>query len=246
MTTLKTTLAAAAIAAAALSTATTAQAADYRKCKDTEAAVAGGLIGGSLGTIVGEEIAGRGDKTEGAIAGAVIGGIIGAAIGDGASDCEKDGRVYRNGRYVYDAPRGYSGGYPQTRTSYPAVTRVAHPSYGHGHGRHNRGYDRTYDRGYNSGYRVDYRDQEMRRIDRQIEDLRRERSFLKNEARYRGYSRQTERRLDRIARQLDRLKDRRKQVKRGSYARHDGYRNDGYRRTSHGHYHGSNVCYSNH
>ena len=109
-------------------TAATAQAGDYRKCKDTEAAIAGGVVGGSLGTIIGEEIAGRGNKTEGAILGGIIGGIAGAAVGDSASDCEKDGRIYsraRDGRYY---PRAYP-----TRTqnygygSAPVYQRAGHP-----------------------------------------------------------------------------------------------------------------------
>ena len=244
MTKFKNTLAAATLAAAAFAIAPAASAGDYRKCKDTEAAVAGGLIGGSLGTIIGEEIAGRGDKTEGAIAGAVIGGVIGAAIGDGASDCEKDGRIYRNGRYIGDYNRGYqTRGYPQTRTHYPNTRRVSHPGHGNAYGHRNRGYDRGYD-GYNRGY--DQRDRQLRQIDRQIRDLREERRFLKDRARYEGYSRGTERRLNRIARRLDRLKDDRKRVKRGDYGRsYDrGYRNSGYRNG--GHYHGSNLCYSNH
>lgn len=244
MTKFNKTLAAATLAAAAFAVAPAASAADYRKCKDTEAAVAGGLIGGSLGTIIGEEIAGRGDRTEGAIAGAVIGGIIGSAIGDGASDCEKDGRIYRNGRYVGNHSHSHS-----TR-GYPTTTRVSHSGHGTSYGQRSRGYNNGYNRGF------DQRDSQLRQIDRQIRDLREERRFLKDRARYNGYNRQTERRLDRIARRLDRLKDDRKRVKRGTYVqsygngygnngyRNSGYRNDGYRNG--GHYHGNNLCYSNH
>ena len=222
-------------------TAGTAQAGDYRKCKDTEATIAGGVVGGSIGTIIGEEIAGRGNKTEGAILGGIIGGIAGAAIGDSASSCEKDGRIYdraRDGRYyprAYPTSRTQSYGYGNT-TGYRTAS---HPARGHAYGHSNRGYDR--------GYRVD--DRQLRRIDRRINDLRRERSQLKERARYEGRRRWIDRRLSEIAYDLDRLKRDRKQIKRGYSYRSNDYRRDNYRggyTNRVGHYHGPNLCYSNH
>lgn len=228
------TLAAVTVAAAALSLPTAASAGDYRKCKDTEAAIAGGLIGGSLGTVIGEEIAGRGDKTEGAIAGALIGGVIGAAIGDGASDCEKNGKVYRNGRVISDYP-------VRTNYSQPRYQTVHHG----GHNRsHNRGYNdrnRYRDRGYNDrSYSPRQHDRDLRRIDRQIEALRYERRDLKQRARYERHSRWIDRRLREIGWELDRLKDQRRRVKRA----YDNRRQP--RHSRRGHYHGSTVCYSDH
>jgi hypothetical protein len=201
-------LAVASVAAAAFALPATASASDYRKCKDTEAAIAGGLIGGSLGTVLGEEIAGRGDRTEGAIAGALIGGIIGAAIGDGASDCEKDGRVYRNGRVISTA--------------------------------HTPAYQTAQYRG-NQGYTAQQHDRDLRQIDNQMDRLRAERRDLK---RYAYQDRRTQRRLYTIGQRLDQLKDERRRVKRAW----DDRRQPRPRRveTRHGHYHGQNLCYSNH
>lgn len=219
MTKLKTlAVAAATLAATATLAPMSAQAGDYRKCKDTEATVAGGLIGGSLGTIIGEEIAGRGNKTEGAILGGIIGGIAGAAVGDSASSCEKDGRIYTrhtDGRFY---PRAHTTNY---RT-------VSHPHHGsqyrnNGYRNHhydNRGYDRRhYDNGYQQWERQ--RNRRLRRIDRRIDDLRRERRDLKQRARYEGYRPWIDRRLSNIAYDLDRLKRDRKRIKRQEFRRND-------------------------
>ena len=203
------TLAVATVTAAAFTLPSTAFASDYRNCNDTENAVAGGLIGGSLGTIIGEEVAGRGDRTEGAIAGAVIGGVLGAAIGDGVSDCEKDGKIYRNGRVI-----GTSAGY---RT-------IAHP-HGYNDRRQYRDrrdyYQRDRDRGrnYNRGrqrgniYTAREHDRDLRRIDYRIDQLRIERDRLKNRRHYQN-RRGADRRLREIAYELDRLKDERQRLKR--------------------------------
>lgn len=231
-------LAAVSLAAAALALPTAASAGDYRKCKDTEAAIAGGLIGGSLGTVLGEEIAGRGDKTEGAIAGAVIGGIIGAAIGDGASDCEKDGRIYRNGRAIssYQNPS-------YRQPAYQTVNHNRYQSRSRGHRPNHRGYNDGYNnRGY--GYSRQQHDRDLRRIDNRIDRLRHERQDLKQRLRYERRNRRMQRRLNEISYELDRLKDERRQVKRAWDNRRD--RRDYRPRNRRGHYHGQTVCYDNH
>ena len=226
----KTGLAAVTLAAATLFTPMAAQAGDYNKCKDTENAVAGGLIGGTLGTVIGEEIAGRGDRTEGAILGAVIGGIAGAAIGDGVNDCEKYETRRRRG-YTTVPSRGYSSSY----TTRPAISTVGyhgnHGSYGHNNYGHN-----SY--GYNNGRSSD----RLFRLDRRIDNLRRERAYIK---RGRHLSRWEYRRLDEIGNELHRLKKKRKRIKREARNYRD-YRD--YRPSRNGHYHGrsSDICYSNH
>jgi hypothetical protein len=208
-------LAVASVAAAAFALPATASASDYRQCNDTEAAIAGGLIGGSLGTVIGEEIAGRNDRTEGAIAGALIGGIIGAAIGDGASDCEKDGRVYRDGRVISTShapiyqPTQYRG--DQT---YSRGHRPNHRGYSD-RGRDNRGYN---DRGRNQRYTRQQHDRDLRRIERQLNQLRAERRDL-NRSRHQYRGRRVERRLSEIAYQLDQLKAERRRAKRAWYNR---------------------------
>lgn len=230
-------LAVATVAAAAFILPTAAHAGDYRKCKDTEAAVAGGLIGGSLGTIIGEEIAGRGDKTEGAIAGALIGGVIGAAIGDGASDCEKDGRIYRNGRAI------------GTQTSHNGYRTVDHRYNSRNRGHYSRGYqynhrdhyDRGRDRSY--GYTAYEHDRDLRRIDYRTKELESEYRRLKDRRRY-DHNPWIDRRLREISYEIDRLKDERKRLKRlWDDSRRHNSRSYTQRR---GHYHGRTLCYSDH
>jgi uncharacterized protein YcfJ len=226
-------LAVASVAAAAFALPATASASDYRKCKDTQAAIAGGLIGGSLGTVIGEEIAGHGDKTEGAIAGALIGGIIGAAVGDGASDCEKDGRVYRNGRVVSTAHTPV----------YQTAQYRGNQAYTRGHQPNHRGYNNRNrnDRGYNQGYTAQQHDRDLRQIDNQMDRLRAERRDLK---RYSYQDRRTQRRLYNIGLRLDELKDERHRVKRAWDDRRQPRGRQG--QTRRGHYHGQNLCYSDH
>lgn len=242
-------LAVASVAAAAFALPATASASDYRQCKDTQAAIAGGLIGGSLGTVLGEEIAGRGDKTEGAIAGALIGGIIGAAIGDGASDCEKDGRIYRNGRVISTGHvPGYqttqyrnNQGYNQTNNRGYAPNHRATNNRSHNdRGRNNRNYNNR-DRGYDRGYTAQQHDRDLRQIERRMDRLRAERRDLK---RYQYADRRTQRRLYTIGLRLDELKSERRRVKRAW----DNRRQPRTRQSQHrrGHYHGQNLCYSNH
>lgn len=208
-------LAVASVAAAAFALPATASASDYRKCKDTQAAIAGGLIGGSLGTVLGEEIAGRGDRTEGAIAGALIGGIIGAAIGDGASDCEKVTRDYRDGRVITTA---------HTPT-YQTTQHRSNQTYSRGQQPNQRGYDnrnqnnrgynqdrnRGHYQGYNQGYTAQQHNRDLRQIDNRMDRLRAERRDLK---RYSYQNRRTQRRLYNIGLRLDELKSERRQVKR--------------------------------
>jgi len=234
-------LAVASVAAAAFALPATASASDYRQCNDTEAAIAGGLIGGTLGTVIGEEIAGRNDRTEGAIAGALIGGIIGAAIGDGASDCEKDGRIYRDGRVISTAHA----------PSYQTTQYRGDQTYSRGHRPNQRGYNdrvrenRGYnDRGHNDRYTRQQHDRDLRRIERRMDRLRAEREDLKRARRYQHRSRGINRRLNEIGYELDQLKTERRRVKRAW----DNRRQPRSRqtRTRRGHYHGQNLCYSDH
>lgn len=244
MKTLKTLAAAAATLVATASMTTAAHADSYRKCKDTEATIAGGVVGGSLGTIIGEEIAGRDNRTEGAVLGAIIGGIAGAAIGDSASSCEKDGRIYdrrRDGRW-------YPRSYPTSNSHYGrntnrGYTTVRHPGRGHAHGHRNRHYD--YNRGYGGSYGYNRRDAELRRLDNYIDQLRREREDLKRRAQFERYNPYVDRRLREIAFELDRAKRDRKRVKNADYYR-DDYRRGHPRVIRSSHYHGSNICYSDH
>ena len=208
---IKTALAAVTLAAAAFATPLSASAQDYnRNCNDTTNGIAGGLIGGSVGAAIGEGIAGRGERTEGAILGAIIGGIAGAAIGDGASDCEKNNR--NNSRSV------------TTRTQYPTQATTSNRVYqtaGYSTNRNTRN-----NRSFTSvSYRNDNNSNRLYQIDRQIDDLRREREYLRSQRnRSRNGRRTAERRLERIDCRLDELKFERKRVKKASHNRNDSRR----------------------
>lgn len=225
----KTTLAAVALAAATFATPVLAHAGEYRTtsynddCRtNTEEQVVAGALGAVLGGVLGSQVSGNGARTEGSVLGAVLGGAAGAAIADGNNDCDKirQRRGY-NTSYQTVPSRTYNSGYNRNRTVYtsPRVQTVRHTTYG------NRGY------GYNDG---GYRYDPLGQIDRRIETLRRERSELKRRRdRSHRYEPWIDRRLDEISWKLDDLKRQRKRVKKEA-------------RRAERHYHGSNVCYSNH
>lgn len=195
----------------------TASANDYRcEKKNDEAQVIGGVIGAVLGGVVGSEVAARGNGNEGAFLGAALGAAAGAGLGDESVKCrrERDHNNYRTADYDYDS--GYQ----------PAVVNVGHRGRGHRNYRH---YEHRNYRGYND-------------IDYQIRALRKERDELKYRNRY-DSSRWIDRRLRRIGRELDRLKDIRRN--RSYYGHRNNYRRNNYRR---GHYHGRsrNLFYSDH
>lgn len=65
----------------------------------------GGLVGGTLGSVVGRSIAGSGNRTEGAIIGGIVGGIAGTAVGNSRSN--RGYRSYSQPTY-YSSPSYYS------------------------------------------------------------------------------------------------------------------------------------------
>lgn len=227
---------------------------DYQACKtaDKDSQIVGGLIGAVLGGVAGSQISGSGARTEGSVLGAVLGGAAGAGIADDRRNCRAESRVYD--RQVYPSTATYGGGYsgsttttyPTTTTHYPTTTPYGSTSGSvvHvGHGSHNsyptrtrrydRGYSRSYDRGYSRRY------DPVAQIDRQIEALRAERREVKRNARYNGH-RHTDRRLRNIGYEIDRLKDERRLAKKGYSRAHSG------RIVRRSHYHGRNICYSDH
>lgn len=244
---IKTALAAVTLAAATIAMPLSASAQDYnRKCADTSNGVLGAVVGGSAGAAIGESIAGRGDRTEGAILGAIIGGIAGAAVGDSASDCENRQRTVNRG---YTTTTHYPTRTNRVQTTTRGYQTVGHNGHGHTRTRTtNRGYNNNRGHNSNRGYNQDYNRGQNRlyQIDRDIERLRNERAYLKDERRRsRNYRPGIERRLDRIGHRLAELKRERKQIKRYSDNRRNDYRPQTTRR---GHYHGQsrNACYSSH
>lgn len=199
-------LAAVVLAAATFATPALAHAQNYSKASykndcstNTEEQVIAGTIGAVLGGVLGSQAAGNGARTEGSVLGAVIGGAAGAAIADGNNDCDK---IRNRSTYRTTSDRGYDRGYTTNRTVYtsPRVTTVHHRDYG------SRGLDNR--RGY--GFRNDPVD----RINRRMDYLRKERAQLKRDQSYFGYSRRIDRRLNRIAHELNDLKQRKRQVKK--------------------------------
>jgi hypothetical protein len=86
-------------------------------CRDRRAggAVAGGLLGGLAGSVIGSNIAGRGDRAGGAVLGGLVGGAAGVAIGaDASARCDERGYYfafsdtypYREGQWEYGHPSG--------------------------------------------------------------------------------------------------------------------------------------------
>ena len=248
MTKLKTILAAAGMtAAAALAPATaSAQSYDYLDCKrsDKDAQVVGGLVGGLIGAVAGHEIAGRGETTEGAVIGGLIGAAAGAGIGDDRRNCTRE--ILGATRAELRRETGYT--VPSTTVYGGQVHQANH--------RHYRGYDRGYDRGY-GGYRT------VRDVRYDIERLKAEDKRLKRRAKY-DYRPWIDRRRDeirwevkRLKRIEDRLEDRRDARRDYRRDRRRDYRDDYYdyrrdrrdyysRAPRRGHYHGSNICYSDH
>ena len=224
-------------AAALIPAQANAQSYEYLDCKrsDKDAQVVGGLVGGLIGAVAGHEIAGRGETTEGAVIGGLIGAAAGAGIGDDRRNCTEE--AYATGEV---RTTGYT---------VPTTTVSGATLYDAGHHSHRR------DRGHFDGWRS------SRDVRYRIEQLKAEDRRLKRRARYeRG--RWIDRRRDEIRWEVKRLKriedrlERREREYRRDYRddrrdyRRDrrDYRRDDYRRDRRGarHYHGSNVCYSDH
>lgn len=108
-------LLAAAAMAAALAAAPQASAQDgYYRGRDYEAqrceqvrnsrTAAGAVLGGILGAVVGNNVAGNGARGEGAVLGGVVGAVAGGAIARNSGDCDRERHPDRYGRYGDDAP----------------------------------------------------------------------------------------------------------------------------------------------
>lgn len=249
------TLSAVALAVAAIATPSVAAANNYHStayenCKrsDTENQVLGGVLGAVAGGVFGSQVAGNGARTEGSALGAVIGAVAGSQIVD--KDCKK--RAYYNGNDYRPAKTYRSSGYNSGYTTRPVVTTSHHPIVTTTHRPvvttvHHPVRQPSYhgSRGYNQGYGYSNR---RSQLDREIRETRNRLKDLKRQARY-DNSYRLERRINRVGDRLRQLKNERKYV-----GKDRGY-NTGYTREysrgysnsrSGGHYHGSNICYSDH
>lgn len=90
----------------------------YDPCRreKTNRGVAGALIGGALGAVIGSNAAAGGVRTEGSLLGGALGAGVGAAVGNSSAACDS----YRSG--YYDS--GYDGRYADYR--YPDRGRYDH------------------------------------------------------------------------------------------------------------------------
>lgn len=85
-------------------------------------AIAGAIIGGIAGALIGNGVAGHGERGDGTAIGAVIGAGAGAAIGGSATDC-RDGRDYSHRYYRPNYYQPYSGYYGASYSGYDADDR---------------------------------------------------------------------------------------------------------------------------
>ena len=195
------------LAAATLVSPLTANAQDFsnrRGNNDAGAQIAGGLIGGSVGAILGEEIAGRGNRTEGAVLGAIIGGVAGAAIGEGVADGNKtsvrSNRRFRQNRFNNGFNnRGFRNrGFGNRGFN----TRFVNNRRGFNH---NRGF------GHNisaSSYT------QIDRIDYRLDVLKQDRRNICAELEYKGHDPYLKDRLAKVEYEIAELKERRRYLKR--------------------------------
>ena len=94
----------------------------YDGCQreQTNRGVAGALIGGALGAVIGSQAASRGVRTEGSLLGGAVGAVGGAAVGSSSAACQ---RGYAQPRTAYYGDRygdrdGYAQGYAPGRYDY--------------------------------------------------------------------------------------------------------------------------------
>jgi Ni/Co efflux regulator RcnB len=90
------------------------------RCRQSSG-IGGAVVGGAIGALAGNRIAGRGDRTAGTLIGGGLGAIAGAAIDINTDKCRKLMKQYQHGHG--------SGGYPQPG---PAPHAVPVPAPNHG------------------------------------------------------------------------------------------------------------------
>lgn len=105
-----------------------------QRCKKSSG-IGGAVVGGAIGALAGNRIAGRGNRLGGSLIGGGLGAVAGAAIDQGSDRCRKLQKKYRNHGhhaqrphvqrpYVQSTyPSGWHGGY-----YYPAYYHQAQPT----------------------------------------------------------------------------------------------------------------------
>jgi hypothetical protein len=123
---------------------------NYRGGRDRDGGLGGALVGGAVGAIAGNVIAGRGDRLAGSLIGGGVGALAGAAIDSG----DRAGRGYKVKRPKYRRGDDRQMGYDYDDRGYSR----GGPSYGgewNGQwtGRWNGGPTQTYEGRYEGDYR---------------------------------------------------------------------------------------------
>lgn len=105
----------------------------YDPCRreKTNRGVAGALIGGALGAVIGSNAAASGVRTEGSLLGGALGAGVGAAVGNSSAACDS----YRSGYYE----SGYDGRYADGR--YPYRGDYGRYDQGYAYDNYHRGRD---------------------------------------------------------------------------------------------------------
>ena len=208
---------------------------------DAGAQIAGGLIGGSVGAILGEEIAGRGNRTEGAIIGAVIGGVTGAVIGEAAVKNNSNKRgIKTSPNRGYSHNRGFNNhrfnnrGFNNRsfgRSGFSSRRSFAQPIAFNGGSRFNSGFTSSA-RGHGFGQSIAASTYtRIDKIDLRVKALKHEQADIYAKLKYKGHDPYLKTRLSQIDYELADLKERRifLSKKRNKIRK--------------AHYHGSDACY---
>jgi len=98
------------------------------RCKKSSG-IGGALVGGAIGALAGNRIAGRGNRLGGSLIGGGLGAIAGAAIDQGSDRCRRLIKKYGEGeRYVQRAPNRQRYA-PRPQQQYPTGWQGQYPSY---------------------------------------------------------------------------------------------------------------------
>jgi hypothetical protein len=98
---------------------------DYQACQNhkTGATVAGALIGGLAGAVLGSQVSGHGARTEGSVIGGGLGALVGAAVGDEKVNCGPS-PTQQARRQEYDNGWGTPGPVDHSYDDIPGAPRV--------------------------------------------------------------------------------------------------------------------------
>lgn len=97
------------------------------RCKESSG-IGGALVGGAIGALAGNRIAGRGNRLAGSLIGGGVGAVAGAAIDQGTDRCRKLLKQYGYDQQQTSRHREYSREYPPVQHHSPQPPQ-GHPVY---------------------------------------------------------------------------------------------------------------------